>query len=490
MIRRTRHTIELDGPFWRYGDLFGDQPAQLLLDSALPGDRLGRWSFLVGPPSALLTGRRRPGSREMDLTLTTWRDPSGVPPADHPVRCWAENPFAALRDLKTAYDPGPVNGGSPFQGGLAGYFGYEAGHAIESYPDTGDNDLDSPDLAFMVVDEVLVHDHREESTTLHLISRGLADESARLADWRARLAAYAQSLGPLPDFEPVPLPQADRSDLSADVRGSFDLVSYSEVVARCRRHILDGNVFEVCPTQRLEMDLNGDPWALYGALRTVTPSPFAAWLRLPGLTVACASPERFLSLDAHRVAESRPIKGTRPRGNDEAADHAWRTDLETSDKDRAENVMIVDLVRNDLGKVAKTGSVSVPELQVVEAYATVFQMVSTVRAELRDDCDALDLVRACFPGGSMTGAPKIAAMTIIDALEPVKRGVYSGAIGYLDYSGTMDLNIVIRTLVCNHGRATFGVGGAVVSDSDPAAEYRETLDKARALIAAVRLANS
>jgi anthranilate/para-aminobenzoate synthase component I len=224
---------------------------------------------------------------------------------------------------------------------------------------------------------------------------------------------------------------------------------------------------------------------LYGALREINPAPFAAWLQLPGFQVVSASPERFLRLGPDRIAESRPIKGTRPRGKDAAEDDRLGQDLANSAKDRAENVMIVDLVRNDLGRVAEIGSVAVPEMQVIEPYATVFQMVSTVQARLREDRDALDLVRACFPGGSMTGAPKIEAMKIIDALEPVKRGVYSGAIGYLDHSGVMDLSIVIRTIVCRDGRAIFGVGGAVVADSDPGAEYQETLDKAAALIAAV-----
>jgi aminodeoxychorismate synthase component I len=234
------------------------------------------------------------------------------------------------------------------------------------------------------------------------------------------------------------------------------------------------------------MDLPGDPWELYAILREINPAPFAAWLQLPGFQVISASPERFLRLDDDRTAESRPIKGTRPRGADAAEDTRLRDDLANSIKDRAENVMIVDLVRNDLGRVAEIGSVEVPELQIIEQYATVFQMVSTIQARLRKDRDPFDLVRACFPGGSMTGAPKIEAMKIIDAIEPVKRGVYSGAIGYFDHSGLMDLSIVIRTIVCQDGRATFGVGGAIVADSDPAAEYQETLDKARALIAAIR----
>jgi para-aminobenzoate synthetase component 1 len=201
--------------------------------------------------------------------------------------------------------------------------------------------------------------------------------------------------------------------------------------------------------------------------------------------VVSSSPERFLRLGADRVAETRPIKGTRPRGASPAEDAALREDLARSEKDRAENVMIVDLARNDLGRVCRFHSVEVPELMVVEAYASVFQLVSTVRGALRDDVHPLDLVAACMPGGSMTGAPKVEAMRIIERLEPVKRGIYSGALGYLDFSGPLDLAMVIRTVVVQGGRAHLGVGGAVVADSDPGAEYDETMDKARALLAAL-----
>ncbi len=282
-------------------------------------------------------------------------------------------------------------------------------------------------------------------------------------------------------------PPGESNTDSPCARAHFTKDEYCAAVQQCRDHIFAGDVFEVCLTQQMEMDLPGDPWELFGILRDINPAPFASWLQFPGFQVASASPEKFLSLDSDRIAESRPIKGTRPRGANAEEDVRLRADLAGSAKDRAENVMIVDLVRNDLGRVAEIGSVTVPELQVIEQYATVFQMVSTVRARLRTDRDCFDLVRACFPGGSMTGAPKIEAMKIIDAIEPVKRGVYSGAIGYFDFDGTMDLSIVIRSIVCKDGRATFGVGGAVVADSDPAAEYQETLDKARALIAAVSL---
>jgi para-aminobenzoate synthetase component 1 len=477
MTRILITPLKLALPFWRYGGMFGPDSSAFLLDSAMDSNRLGRYSFLGGNPSALLTARRVSGpDLSMALTLTTWRRPDGTRLDSPLVRDWSGDPFTALRELQRDYfaemsEKTPPGG--RFQSGLVGYFGYETGYAIETLPDTGEDDLQLPDLAFMVVDEVLCHDHSTGETSLSVVDRGDADSV--LMDWKDRLATFEADagLGGMVSGPP-------------DVRAHFTKEEYCAAVQECRDHIFAGDVFEVCLTHRLEMDLPGNPWNLYGILREINPAPFAAWLQFPGFQVVSASPERFLRLDYDRIAESRPIKGTRPRGADPAEDKQLRDDLANSNKDRAENVMIVDLVRNDLGRVSEIGSVEVPELQVIEEYATVFQMVSTVRARLREDRDSFDLVRACFPGGSMTGAPKIEAMKIIDAIEPVKRGVYSGAIGYFDHSGVMDLSIVIRTIVCQDGRATFGVGGAVVADSDPADEYQETLDKAKALIAAVR----
>ena len=477
MNRRQTIPLNLALPFWRYGGMFGPDSTAFLLDSAMDPDRLGRYSFLGGDPSALLTARRGSGpDLSMALTLTTWRKPDGTRLDSPLAREWTGDPFIALRELQNEYRPGTMEKTPPggrFQSGLVGYFGYETGYAIETLPDTGEDDLQLPDLAFMVVDEVLCHDHSTGETTLSIIDRGDADSV--LQDWRARLSKFEADRG-----------TGSMASGTPDVRAHFTKEEYCAAVQKCRDHIFAGDVFEVCLTHRLEMDLPGNPWDLYEILREINPAPFAAWLRFPGFQVVSASPERFLRLDNDRIAESRPVKGTRPRSADPIEDKKLRDDLENSAKDRAENVMIVDLVRNDLGRVAEIGSVEVPELQVIEQYATVFQMVSTVRARLREDRDSFDLVRSCFPGGSMTGAPKIEAMKIIDAIEPVKRGIYSGAIGYFDHSGVMDLSIVIRTIICQDGRATFGVGGAVVADSDPADEYQETLDKAKALIAAVR----
>ncbi len=246
-----------------------------------------------------------------------------------------------------------------------------------------------------------------------------------------------------------------------------------------------GNVYQANLTQRVEGPFDGDPWQVYRALRRVNPAPFACYVELDDVTVAGSSPERFLRVGADGLAESRPIKGTRPRGGSPGEDAALRRELAGSEKDRAENLMIVDLVRNDLGRVCETGSVEVPELMAIEEYASVFQLVSTVAGRLRDDRDAFDLVRATFPPGSMTGAPKIAAMQLLDRLEPVRRGLYSGAIGYFDARGGADLCVVIRTLFFQGERVLLHAGGGVVADSDPQEEWRESWVKARALLAAL-----
>lgn len=476
--------IDPGRPPWRCARLFATDGPIFLLDSAQePGSgHLGRWILTGGRPAALLTAKRRkgmPGPRGGQaflVTLTTWRRPDGTVPAEPERRTWSADPFVTLRQLQEAYAAEAPGGPAPFTGGLVGWLGYEAGHALEELPDTGCDDQGLPDLAFLVADEVLAHDHTTGATTLTITGRGPnpeADAEARCAVWEERLAT------PDPGFRPSvrgPAPM---------IGTTCDRASYGALVERCREHILSGDVFEVCLTHRLEAALGGEPWRLYEILREIDPAPFATFLDLGDHQLVSASPERFLGLGPGRVAESRPIKGTRPRGADRAADGILRRDLALSEKDKAENIMIVDLARNDLGRVCKLGSVHVPELLVVESYATVHQLVSTIRGTLRADRDAFDLVAACFPGGSMTGAPKIAAMGIIDRYEVWDRGPYSGAVGYFDRSGGMDLNIVIRTAVCAGGRATVGVGGAVTADSEPGAEYDESLDKAKALLEAL-----
>jgi aminodeoxychorismate synthase component I len=276
----------------------------------------------------------------------------------------------------------------------------------------------------------------------------------------------------------------------AGLRASVARDGYVRRVERAKNHIARGDAFEVCLTAMLEATFPHDAWELYRELRRANPAPFAAWLDLPEGAVVSSSPERFVHVGADRIAESRPIKGTRPRGRTEKDDARLARELASSTKDRAENAMIVDLVRNDLGKVCQFGSVEVPELYAVERYPTLHQLVSTVRGELANGRDAVDLLSACFPPGSMTGAPKIEAMTILEAPEPVERGVYSGALGFIDASGTMDASVVIRSAIVTNGKVSVGVGGAIVADSDPAAEHAEALLKAKAVANAISAVSS
>jgi para-aminobenzoate synthetase component 1 len=270
------------------------------------------------------------------------------------------------------------------------------------------------------------------------------------------------------------------------LKSNFSCEEYLKAVERAKEYILAGDIFQVNLSQRFEADLTIPPYELYRRLRRINPAPFASYLNFAGVSVVSASPERFLKLQGDWV-ETRPIKGTRPRGKSAEEDRALAQELLSSIKDRAENVMIVDLERNDLGRVCRYGTVRVVELAILETYPTVFHLTSTVRGRLCPDKTRIDLLKATFPGGSITGAPKVRAMEIIDELEPTRRSVYTGSIGYLSFSGEMDLNIVIRTFLVKEGKAYFQVGGGIVYDSEPEAEYEETLDKAKALFQALNL---
>jgi para-aminobenzoate synthetase component 1 len=452
-----------------------------LLDSGRDPEKLGRYSF-VG---------RRPF-----LVFRSKGDRIEIQRAGGALEQRRGNPFEELRRAFEPYrvDPALYAGSEiPFLGGAVGYFGYELNYVLEKLPCRGADDLALPDCYFMFFDAVIVRDERERRVYLSALGFD-ADPAAARARARETFATLRAEMerverGPASGAAAAPAagsgaPGPGGAELK--IRSMFTQEAYMDVVRQAKEHILAGDIFEVCTTHRLECDFAGDAFALYRELRRINPAPFASYLNLPEVEVVCSSPERFLRLDRAGRAESRPIKGTRPRGRDEAEDKVLHDDLFSSIKDRAENMMIVDLVRNDLGRVCEFHSVRVPELMVIERYATVFQMVSTIVGQLEPGRDVFDLVQACFPGGSMTGAPKIEAMTIIDALEPVKRGIYSGSIGYLDFAGNADLNIVIRTILVRDGKAYFQVGGAVVADSDPEAEYLETLHKARALIRALQ----
>jgi para-aminobenzoate synthetase component 1 len=450
-----------------------------LLDSALPSSRLCRFSFAGADPYLVVTARD--GELVLDVRRAVRPD---LPVGRHTRR---GDPLELLRGLlppaPAELDPRVAE--LPFVGGAVGCLGYELARASEPIQFAAREGSALPDLALLFVDRLLAVEHRSG----RMLALGLgfgADEAA------ARERA-GRAVGEL--LEGLEAPGGPRVE-AAGVRGTPALrprgVAASEYMARVRQakaRIEAGDVYQVCLTQRLEAECSADPWALYTALRRISPAPFAAFLELDDAYPLSSSPERFLRLDSAGHAETRPMKGTRRRGHDPASDAKQRAELASSAKDRAENVMIVDLERNDLGRVCETGSVALQELCAVEDYATVFQLVSTVTGRLAAGRDVFDLVRAAFPPGSMTGAPKLAAMRILDRLEPDRRGFYAGALGYFDLRGGADLCVVIRTLLLRQGRAELHVGGGVVADSDPAAEYQESMDKAEALLAALAAAD-
>jgi para-aminobenzoate synthetase component 1 len=450
-----------------------DRPFSFFLDSGMDPERLGRYSIMGSDPFLVFKSKG-------DL-VSIWE-----------AGAWSEfraNPFDILKDLHGRYHI-PLHPSVPVAAGAFGYLAYDLGWQLEKLPHRAADDLDTPDCYLGFYDRLAIFDH--PGGRVFLTSTGLP-ESGREAEIRAgqRLAGLEALLWRVLDgtagcpAEGTPaLDAGTKSSADFRITGHFDRVSYCRAVQQCRDYIAAGDIFEVNLTQRFACPISTTPWELYCRLRRINPAPFAAYLNYPELTVASASPERFLQVRGGQV-ETRPIKGTRRRGRDPLEDASLRQDLIGSEKDRAELVMIIDLERNDIGRVCRFGSVHVPELICLEEYPTVWHLVSTVRGALETGKDVCDLLKASFPGGSITGAPKMRAMEIIEELEPVKRGVYTGSIGYLGFDGRSDLNIVIRTFVIKDQVAYFHAGGAVVSDSDPDAEYWETIYKARALMQAL-----
>jgi len=441
------------------GALGGARRAALLLSGA-DGHPASRFSILARDPVAEI--RLMPGVVEVD------RRPQGGA-----VTRIEGDPFAALRRLLPAGERAPDD--LPWNGGAIGFLGYALRTAIERLPRAAPDPFDQPDGWLGIYDEAILFDHRDRRV-LRIAVEATGEGRRRGDDRRAALRSILGAAA-RPRPAPAPLPVVE-------VMAATPRAGYLRAVERALEHVAAGDLYQVNLSHRIEAPLRETPIELFVRLAAANPAPFAAYLDIGAMQIVSASPERFVSL-RDGVAESRPIKGTRPRGATPMEDAALARALQASPKDRAENVMIVDLVRNDLGRVVRPGSVRVETLWGLESFATVHHLVSTVTGRLRDDCDRIDLVRALFPGGSMTGAPKIRAMEVIAALEREERGVYAGAVGHLARGGGLDLNIVIRTIVSKGGRAMFRVGGGIVADSDPGAEHAETLDKARALLAAI-----
>ncbi|MFJ2178527.1 aminodeoxychorismate synthase component I [Streptomyces sp. NPDC087851] len=366
-----------------------------------------------------------------------------------------------------------------FTAGYVGYFGYEMKADCGS---PGRHRAETPDACWLFADRIVVVDHQEGATYAVALAEHTPRAAREATEW---LDSAVARLSCVPTAQTPAAPRPAAADLgAAEPWLERDRTAYLADIESCQRELADGVSYEICLTNAADLPAPPDAYDYYRVLRRHNPAPYAAYLKFGEVDVACSSPERFLRIGRDGTVEAQPIKGTAPRGEGPEEDARLRDSLAADEKTRSENLMIVDLLRNDLGRVCRTGTVQVPRLMATETYATVHQLVSTVRGRLREDKDALDCVRACFPGGSMTGAPKLRTLEIIDRLETRARGVYSGALGYLSCNGAADLNIVIRTAVFSGGRMRLGAGGAVVLGSDPAAEYDEMLLKTAALMRA------
>lgn len=469
MLRRTPIVEEIPSPLSSVEafELLRGEEHSFFLDSGMNLYKLGRYSFMGSKPFLIFKSK----GRRIEVIEAGGR------------QYYINNPFHVLRDIWGRYRIDCPPELPPFLGGAVGYFGYDLCHFIERLPSQSVDDLNLPDCYLAFYDVVLIFDHLKSK--IYISSCGFeGDGGKHLKELKRRLLSGPWGQTPyrptIRDGSGSAFRQKRLSILS-----NFTKEGYLNAVRRAKDYIGRGDIYQVNLSQRFSTDFSRAPFELYKRLRSINPAPFASFLNFDGVAIVGASPERFLRLRGGKV-ETRPMKGTRPRGKGSKEDNKLKEELLGSEKDKAELVMIVDLERNDLGRVCEYGSVRVTESRVLEPYATVFQTTATIEGKLREGKDSVDLLKATFPGGSITGAPKVRAMEIIDELEPTKRSIYTGSIGYLSFSGALDLNIVIRTFILKDGIAYFQVGGGIVADSCPEAEYKETLDKAKALFLAVR----
>jgi para-aminobenzoate synthetase component 1 len=432
-----------------------DQAWAVFLDSGFPHSNQGRYDIIAAEPVC---------------TLVTHGEITEITRNGATLKS-TENPFDLVKQqlrlslsfkLEAGFDD------LPFNGGAIGYFAYDLARRLEALPTMAEDAEHIAEMAVGIYEWAVIVDHHRQKSYLV----GNCDQQK----WQDLINQFSQ----------LPVrPDCPAFKVVGEIKSNMDKDSYVHAFNRIKHYLKEGDCYQVNLAQRFVADCEGDPWTAYQTLRKLNAAPFSCYLNLPEVQVLSSSPERFLKL-TDGVVETKPIKGTRPRKPDYAEDQQQIKNLEASNKDRAENLMIVDLLRNDISKTCKNGSVKVPVLFDVESYATVHHLVSTVTGVLADNQHALDLLKSCFPGGSITGAPKIRSMEIIEELEPNRRGVYCGAIGYIGFNGNMDTNIAIRTLVHSENTIRFWAGGGIVNDSVAEEEYQESFDKAAAMLDLLR----
>jgi anthranilate synthase component I len=444
-----------------------------LLESVRGGEKWARYTFLGTEPAMVMRAR----GRQVDI----------IRPGREVEKRATENPFEELRCEVKRFRAPELSYLPRFFGGAVGFLAYDIVRYFERLPSHARDDLGVPDLYLMFTDTVLVFDNVRQSLKIIANVPMGGFDSARTAYRSAQTKIdeiIARLAGPvkMPRLEPPAENGGEPAVTSNQTREG-----YMAMVAAAKEYVAAGDVIQVVPSQRFEAPLTVHPFNLYRSLRTINPSPYMFYLKLGDHVLVGASPEVMVRVEGREVT-LRPIAGTRRRGASDAEDLELERELLADPKERAEHVMLVDLGRNDVGRVAKIGSVEVTELMVVERYSHVMHIVSNVHGELRDGCDAFDAFRATFPQGTVSGAPKIRAMEVIDELESVRRGVYAGAVGYFSYTGNTDTAIALRTLLVKNGRVYIQAGGGIVADSDPAAEYEESVNKSRAMIRALSAA--
>ncbi|MEQ8211338.1 MAG: anthranilate synthase component I [Lacipirellulaceae bacterium] len=451
-----------------------------LFESVIGGEKVGRYSFIASDPFVLLTAYgnqveiQRRGEDGSD-----WSKESSE----------AADPLEVLRSEIDAVNVAHLDELPPFIGGAVGYAGYDTVRYVEKLPNAPENDRGLPDLAFGLFDHMVVFDHvRKVVYVLVLVeTKGLESDELQSAyeAGEHRVDGYVEQLNAVEDSVQLADIQTG-GEITLDYQSNFTEEQFKSAVEKCVEYIRAGDIFQVVISQRLEVPFELPPFELYRTLRVVNPSPFMFYLRMPGATLVGSSPEIMVRVVDGRVTV-RPLAGTRKRGADEAEDQRLAEELLADPKERAEHVMLVDLGRNDVGRVAQFGTVEISDVMVIERYSHVMHITSNVNGQLTEDKDSFDALAACLPAGTVSGAPKVRAMEIIDEIEPHRRGPYAGAVGYLDFAGNMDTCIALRTFVIADGKAYVQAGAGIVADSDPAAEYQETLNKAGGLLKAVEI---
>ena len=429
------------------------------LDSGMDSQKLGRYSFIGVDPFLMIKSEGSKIRLEEDGKIETIDG----------------NPLDILQEKLDLYKIERED--IPFVGGGVGYFSYELAHLMEKLPNTVNKEVDIPEMVMGFYDGIVIIDHRDDKKYIGAI--GFKENIEEIIKKIENSIKETEKKLKIKETEKNIL---KNRKISSNMTEDYYLSS----IKKLKDYIYSGDIYQVNFTQRFECDFEGNSNELYKNLKSINPAPFAAYLDFGEGEIISSSPERFIKLTDGTI-ETRPMKGTRPRGKSEAEDEKLKEELVNSEKDRAELLMIVDLMRNDISRVAETGSVKVTELFHLEEYATVLQMVATIQGKLKDELSAVDIIKSTFPGGSITGAPKIRAMEIIDELETTTRNIYTGSIGYLGFDGNMDLNIAIRTIVLKDKKAYFQVGGGIVWDSDPHEEYEESLVKGRALVKALNI---